>query len=109
MPILLKKEIVTRHLFSYLSEEVRKVRYRLWDQSNLSDDTKDTSDVSSFKRSDRRDLWDRSVINFSFYLSFFFYILTVSFIFFPLLCGVVSIYNNIHLSKLVLKNPSARY
>ena len=60
MPILLKKEFVTRHLFSFVSEEVRKARYRLWDQSNLSDDTKKTSDVSSFKRSDRRDLWVRN-------------------------------------------------
>ena len=57
MPILLKKEFVTKHLFSFVSEEVPKVRYCLWDQSNLSDDTKNTSDVSSFKHSDRRDLW----------------------------------------------------
>ena len=60
MPILLKKEFVTRHLFSFVSEEVWKVRYRLWDQSNLSDDTKNISDVSSFKRFDRRDLWVRN-------------------------------------------------
>ena len=35
MPILLQKEFATRQLFNFMSEEVRKVRYRLWNHNNL--------------------------------------------------------------------------
>ena len=108
MPILLQKEFATRHLFNFMSEEVRKVRYRLWNHNNLHSLLRSRLSpprercVTSRKTAAKEtttyvmtpktlqmflvlnvptDVTCGSVINCSFYVSLFFYIFTISFIF----------------------------